>query len=266
MNNYVNKVAVITGAANGIGKALAIKCLANQMKVVLVDVDKKKLFECEKELSAPDNELIALSLDISIESQVQELANITIQRFGSIHFLFNNAGIPGAVGPVWESSTKDIEDVLQVNLMGTIYGIKCFVPLMLKQNDECYIINSSAGAGLLTGKGMFAYKASKHAITAVSEVLYADLKSINSNINVSLLIPHWVNTDIARNLKTTDKRIIEDSMQHLKNHGMSPTSVAEKVFDAINEKRFYIFTHLDEHLPKIRHRMENILSLSNPVT
>lgn len=164
-----------------------------------------------------------------------------------------------------DDRTKDIENVLQVNLMGTIYGIKCFVPLMLKQKDECYIINSSAGAGLLTGKGMPAYKASKHAITAISEVLYADLKSINANINVSLLIPHWVNTDIAKNIKTKDKKIIKDALERLKNYGMSPTLVAEKVFAGIKEKRFYIFTHLDEHLPKIRQRMENILSLKDPV-
>lgn len=137
---------------------------------------------------------------------------------------------------------------------------------MLKQNNDCYIINSSAGAGSLASKGMFAYKASKHAITVISQVLYADLKSTNANVKVSLLIPHWVNTDIARHIQTDDKRIIDECIVKLRNDGMSPALVAEMVFDGIKENRFYIFTHEDEHLPKIRHRMESILSLSDPVT
>lgn len=117
MNNFENKVSVITGAAGGIGKALARKCLSKGMKVVLVDTDKNKLMACEKELSSFGSDLIALSLDISIESQVQTLANLTIEKFGSVHLLFNNAGIPGALGPVWQTPTKAIEDVLQVNLI-----------------------------------------------------------------------------------------------------------------------------------------------------
>ncbi len=257
-------MAVITGAASGIGKALAMKCLKLGIKVVLADNNQNKLKQCKDELKNFNNKILICQTDVSKEIEIIQLANLTIEKFGSVHFLFNNAGIPGALGPIWTQSTTDIEEVIQVNLMGTIYGIKTFIPIMLKQNDNCYVINTSAGAGLLTGAGLSAYKASKHAIVAVSEVLYADLKAIHASIHVSVLIPHWVNTDIAKNIKTDDKKIINDSIERLINFGMPAETVAEKVFDAIKNRQFYIFTHANEHLPKIKKRMETILSIGNP--
>lgn len=264
MNRFANKVAVITGAASGIGKALAIRCLEQNMKVVLADIDKNKLDECGKDIKKINKSFISVVTDVAKESDIIKLADQAINKFGTVNFLFNIAGIAGDVAPIWTQSTHDIEQVLEVNLMGTIYGIKNFVPIMLNQKDECFIINTSAGAGLLTGPGLSAYKASKHAIMAISEVLFADLKQLNANINVSVLIPHWVNTGMPKSIKTTDIEVINDHLENLKKFGMSPTLVAEKVFEGIKEKRFYIFTHFEEHMPKIRKRIEAILALCDP--
>ena len=145
--------------------------------------------------------------------------------------------------------------------MGTIHGIQTFVPIMLKQKEICHIINTSAGAGFLTGQDLSAYKASKHAITAISEVLLADLKQINANINVSVLIPHWVNTDMPKKLKTDNHKIIADYLEQLKTHGMPTSLVADIVFEGIRKNQFYLFTHPNEHLPKIQKRMENIIKM-----
>lgn len=263
MTQYKNKIAVITGAASGIGKALAVKCLEHKMKVVLVDLDENKLQHNISELNSNDN-ILLFAGNVAKETDMIELAKQTINKFGAVNFLFNNAGIAGSLSPIWMQAIEDIEQVLQVNLMGTIHGIKTFVPLMLEQNDDCFIINTCAGAGLLTGAGLSAYKASKHAIMAISEVLFADLKQLNSKINVSVLIPHWVNTNMPKSIKTDDLELINTHIEHLKAFGMTPESVAEKVFTGIREKQFYIFTHFDEHAPKIKKRMESILNLQDP--
>ncbi len=263
MNQFSKKVAVITGAASGIGKALAIKCLEYDMKVALMDVDKTKLQNSISDTYNLDN-ILLFAGNVANESDIIELAEQTINKFGSINFLFNNAGIAGSLAPIWAQTMEDIEQVMQVNLMGTIHGIRTFVPIMLHQNDECFVINTSAGAGLLTGAGLSAYKASKHAITAISEVLFADLKQINSNITVSVLIPHWVDTDMPKSIKTQDQTIINSHLEHLKIFGMSPESVAQAVFAGIKEKKFYIFTNFEEHAPKIKRRMERILTLQDP--
>lgn len=182
MKSLKDKVAVITGAASGIGKALAIKCLELEMKVVLVDIEEPKLNETLIELKAINKAVVAFVTNVANEIEMLELAINVINLHETINFVFNNAGIVGSLLPIWEQSTDDIKDVLQVNLLGTIYGIKAFLPIMLNQGDECFIINTSAGAGLLTGPGLSAYKASKHAVIAISEVLFADLKQINANV------------------------------------------------------------------------------------
>jgi len=266
MNNFKDNVAVITGAASGIGKAIAQKCLEQEMMLVLADINEEKLEEAASYLRKnKSSQIIAVTTNVADENDIHRLTEKTISKFGKINFLFNNAGIAGALGPIWQQSSSSIENVIRTNLLGTIYGIKAIVPIMLKQNDQCYIVNTSAGAGLLTGKGLSAYKASKHAITAISEVLYADLKQINSNIHVSLLIPHWVNTQMPNSLDESDPNIINAHLEHLQKFGMCASDVAEMVFSGINKKQFYIFTNPDEHHPLIKQRMEAILATDYPV-
>lgn len=264
MNQFSNKVAVITGAASGIGKALARKCLEHQIKVVLADVNEDKLLECKNDLLKINNNILSVVTNVAEEKDVINLAHEALDKFGSVNFLFNNAGIAGSLAPIWAQPAQDIRLVIDVNLMGVIYGLQSFIPIMLNQKDECFIINTSAGAGLLTGQGLSAYKASKHGIIAISEVLFNDLKQINANINVSVLIPHWVDTEMPKSIHTTDQELINSHLSHLKNFGMSPNLVADKVFEGIKNKSFYIFTNFDEHRPKIEKRMQAILALSDP--
>ncbi|MCE3268290.1 MAG: 3-oxoacyl-ACP reductase [Burkholderiales bacterium] len=265
MNNFKDNVAVITGAASGIGKAIAEKCLEHEMTIVLADINKEKLEEVANYLKKDTrSQILSVTTNVADENDIYQLTEKTISEFGKINFLFNNAGIAGALGPIWEQSSSSIKNVMCTNILGTIYGIKAIVPIMLKQNDQCYIVNTSAGAGLLTGKGLSAYKASKHAITAISEVLYADLKQINSNIHVSLLIPHWVNTQMPHSIDESDLDTINVHLEHLQKFGMCASDVAEIVFSGINKKQFYIFTNPDEHLPKIKKRMEAILATDYP--
>jgi NAD(P)-dependent dehydrogenase (short-subunit alcohol dehydrogenase family) len=259
--NFTDNVAVITGAASGIGKAIAEKCIKEGMRVVLADIDLSKLQQCEFTLKKRKNAgIVSIVTDVSKECEVRKLAKETIAEFGKVNLIFNNAGIVGPLGPLWEQRTDSIENVLRVNLFGVIHGIKAFVPVMLAQNDQCYIINTSAGAGLLTGRGLSAYKASKHAITAISEVLDADLKQLSAKIQVSLLIPHFVNTDIPNSIQDADAGVINSHMAHLKNFGMSTSEAADIIFAGIKDKKFYIFTHPEEHLPKLKQRLDDILS------
>lgn len=265
MIDFKDNVAVITGAGSGIGKAIAEKCLQEGMMVALADNNKAKLTQCESVFKKNYNHrILSIATDVRHEDEVAHLAQKVLAEFGKINFLFNNAGIAGALGPLWEQSTAVIEKVLQVNLFGTIYGTKLFVPIMLKQNDQCFIINTCAGAGLLTGAGLSGYKISKHAVTTLTEVLYADLKKINSNIQVSLLIPHWVNTEMPSSIEEAAPQVINNHMMHLQKFGMSTKDVSEKVFSGIKEKQFYIFTHPEEHLPMIKQRMERILLMGQP--
>ncbi len=260
MTDFTDNVALITGAASGIGKAIAGKCLELNMSVVLADIHDKNLDHCAKELKKIKNgRILSVLTDVSKEEDMINLAQKTLSEFGKINFLFNNAGIAGPLGPLWTQATTHIEKVLGVNLFGTIHGIKTFVPIMLKQNDQCYIINTCAGAGFLTGKGLSAYKASKHAIAAISETLAADLAQMNAKIQVSLLIPHWVDTQIPNSIEEADASCIQNQLEHLKKFGIPPNMAAEKLFDGIMAKQFYIFTHPEEHLPKIKQRMEKIL-------
>lgn len=266
MNDFKDNVAIITGAASGIGKAIAEKCVEYRMNVVLVDINIEKLKEIRSYFSInKSSKIISIAANVANENEIYQITEKTISEFGKINFLFNNAGIAGALGPIWQQSSSSIENVLRVNLLGTIYGIRAIVPIMLKQNDQCYIVNTSAGAGLLTGPGLSAYKASKHAITAISEVLYADLKQINSNIHVSLLIPHLVNTQMSNSIDETDQNIKKMHVENLKKVGMCARDVAKIVFLGISKKQFYIFTKPHEHLPKIKLRMEAILANDYPV-
>jgi NADP-dependent 3-hydroxy acid dehydrogenase YdfG len=260
MEQYKNKVAVVTGAASGIGKAIATKCLQLGMKVVLVDVDAQKLAQTSSLLKSISDSLLTYVINVADEEAMNKLAKSIFAIHNRVDYLFNNAGIAGALTPIWEQSTNDIQDVMQVNIMGTIHGIKAFVPMMLQQENECYVINTAAGAGLLTGAGLGAYKASKHAIIAISEVLLADLQQISATIQVSVLISHLVATNMPSSIKTNDPTLVQQHLKQLSEFGMDPSFVAEKLFEGISAKKFYIFTQPQVHLPKIKKRLESILA------
>lgn len=276
MMEFKNKVALITGAASGIGAAIAERCAYEGMKVVLADIDKEALINTEKVLKSTGAETLAVVCDVSKESDIKVLSEKAINTFGKINLLFNNAGV--ATGTVlWRNTTADWKWVLGVNLWGLINCTKIFVPIMLNQNDECYIVNTASLAGFTSAPGNGVYSVTKHAIVNFSETLYYELKLAKAKIDVSVICPGFVNTQLAdaeRNrpveLKNTD-RSIKTNMQQMAEEmfhkeikkGMAPELIVEKVFDAIQQKKFYIITH-KESKTLIKQRMEDILNENNP--
>lgn len=258
MKNFKDKVAVITGGASGIGFGLAKLCVKKGIKIVIADIEETALIKAKKELESLGGEILSVITDVSKFDDVKNLADITIKTFGEVHLLFNNAGV-GSNPLITRTTLKDYKWVLGVNLWGVIHGIDVFLPIMQKQDNICHIVNTTSGYGILPGNA--AYGVSKFGVTALSEMLGQELNYFQSKVNVSLLVPGVVNTgiiDSQRNrppemqnpeipidpeiMKIWTKRG-EEIRESFKN-GMSPDTVAELVFNAIEEKNFYIFCDL----------------------
>ena len=278
MKEFQGRVAVVTGAASGIGRALADRCCGEGMQVVLADSNEPALRRAERELRDQGATIHAAPTDVSQLRDVEALASTTLSAFGAVHLLCNNAGV-NAGGATWESSQADWEWVLGVNLWGVIHGIRVFLPILLEQKSPAHIVNTASVVGLLTGPFAPAYKATKHAIVALSEVLHCDLAERGAQVKVSVLCPAFVNTAIfegARNARgglegapveaskmLPADQVHQQRLQQMAAVSMAPAAVAAEVFTAIRDEQFYILTHplFDSW---IRARMENILHRRNP--
>jgi NAD(P)-dependent dehydrogenase (short-subunit alcohol dehydrogenase family) len=283
MKEFKGKVAVITGAASGIGYALAERCAKEGMKVVLADIEEGALEKAEKIIKAIGTATLAVKTDVSKADDVEALAKKTIDKFGKVHLLFNNAGVALYNKAEREITLDDWEWTLGVNLWGVIYGVHFFVPIMLKQNTECYIVNTSSGAGLLSTPAGGPYSVSKHGVVALSETLYREFEHVNYKIGVSVLCPGFIKTNIfeaARNrpaellnkfgqkvdMKKSNIHPLIRTQKKLIENGMQPKQVADIVFDAIREKKFYILPNIEQYKPMVQARMEDILQERNPTT
>ena len=174
MKEFRDKVAVVTGAASGIGRGLADRCVQEGMKVVLADIEEPALAQAESELKADGADVLAVLTDVSKASEVEALAQRTLEAYGAVHLLCNNAGV-AAGSTAWESTINDWKWVLGVNLWGVIHGLQAFVPTMLEQDTESHIVNTASLAGLKSFFASAAYHVTKHAVVALSENLYYDL-------------------------------------------------------------------------------------------
>ncbi len=188
----MKQVAVITGAASDIGRGLAERFAAEDMAVVLADIEAKPLFTLETDLRAKGATVLAVQTDVSNADSVENLAVQTYNTFGAVHILCNNAGVVCS-RPIWEHTLADWEWVLGVNLWGVIHGIRTFVPRLLAQETECHIVNTASILGLIRGPGEGIYKVSKHGVIALSETLADDLAHKNSK-NSGACVVSWVGT------------------------------------------------------------------------
>ena len=271
------KVAVVTGAASGIGRALAERCAHEGMKVVLADVQADALTEAVEELRGSGSDVQAIPTDVSHVDQVEALARTTVETYGGVHLLFNNAGV-GAGTSVGGSTLADWQWVLGVNLWGVIHGVHSFVPLMLQQGSEGHIVNTASMVGLTAGPGLSPYRVSKYGVVALSETLYYELMLQRAKIGVSVLCPGWVHTRITEAERNRPAELqneasdvplpaeaqpIAQTVRHLVETGTPPVEIAEIVFQAIQENRFYILPH-PQWKPAIQARTENILEERNP--
>jgi NAD(P)-dependent dehydrogenase (short-subunit alcohol dehydrogenase family) len=274
MRYFQSKVAVITGAASGIGRGLAEKCVREGMRVVLADIEKAPLQQVAEALSAQGARVLPVQVDVSQASEVEGLAEQAFSTFGGVHLLFNNAGV-GAGTTVWNSSLTDWEWVLGVNLWGVIHGVHYFVPRMLAQNEECHIVNTASSEGVTLHSGLGVYRVSKFGVVALTETLAVELAERAAKIKVSMLCPEWVNTRIVdsdRNrpaaLRNEEPLSPESAaavafLRQAAAQGMPPSEVAEAVFDAIQQEKFYIFTHPTTKFGA-QVRADDILNERNP--
>jgi len=277
MKEFRGRVAVVTGAASGIGRALADRCVHEGMRVVLADVDQAALRQTEQSLNGSGAKVLAVRTDVSKAEDVESLAQRTVDVFRGVHLLFNNAGVDART-TLWEASLADWHWVIGVNLWGVIHGVRTFVPIMLRQGDDCHVVNTSSIAGLISGPGIGVYKVTKHGVVSLSETLACELAAIDAKIKVSVLCPAGVNTKIMNAERNRPQELqnttayetahpatiqIRETLRQLVEAGLSPSEVASKVFDAIRHEKFYILTHADWK-SLVQKRMEDILQERNP--
>jgi NAD(P)-dependent dehydrogenase (short-subunit alcohol dehydrogenase family) len=272
MKEFAGKVAVITGAGSGFGREFARLGAGLGMKLVLADIQADALAATADELRARGVELIAERVDVSRAEDVERLALRTKEAFGKAHLLFNNAGV-AAGGLVWENTTRDWEWVLGVNLWGVIHGVRCFVPMMLEQGDECHVVNTASVAGLLSTQLMGVYNVSKHGVVTLTETLYNDLRLKGANIGVTLLCPAYVPTNINQSQRnrpegegelTESMKAAQAAMDKAVTSGrVSAEDVARMTFEAIRENRFYVVTH-PKILSSVELRLQDVIEQRNP--
>lgn len=283
MKEFKDKVAVITGAASGIGYALAERCAQEGMKVVLADIDEKYLRRAQRKMEKIGATFITIVTDVSKASDIEALAKKTLETYGEVHMLFNNAAVFNSKY-AWNFTLKDWEWQLGVNLWGVILGIRIFVPIMLKQDIECHIINTASMEGLISGSGPGGaiYGVSRHGIISLTETLRSDLDlKGGSKLKVSVLCPGHVQTRIlsGANHRTEEfqndpDKIVEDTRvktylaKFRDDFGetsiMEPEEVADITFQGIKEEKLYIITHKDSLMKRmLKERFDEILKAFN---
>jgi len=269
MRELAGKVAVITGAASGIGRALAGRCAAEGMRLALADIEAPALELAAAELRAGGTEVLAVRTDVSRWEDVAALARSVVDAYGAAHLVCNNAGV-AAGGTVWETRLEDWRWVLGVNLWGVIHGVRAFTPILLARK-EGHIVNTASIQGLITHHPFSSnYQVSKHAVLGLSEQLHHELAG--TGVGVSVLCPGWVRTQIAdasRNrpdyapisapgaFSPAQEETLEQCAEALR-RGDDPERMAAAVLAAVREERFYVLPH-PQWLPYVRARMEGIL-------
>ena len=247
MQEFRGRVAVITGAASGIGFALAERAANEGMTVVLCDVEQGALDAATASLKDRGFTVHGHQLDVRDEAAVEATAKHVYDRLGGVHLLCNNAGVYIRGKATWEHSLADWKWLLDVNLWGVINGLRAFVPRMLESGDEGHVVNTASMAGLITGGiGTSVYDASKHAVLSLSESLYRDLAVRTTKVSASVLCPGAVTTNIFNSERNWPDEMggpadnSEGATTAIPGDSFPPSKMADDVFDAVREKRFYV--------------------------
>lgn len=259
MRDLRGKVAVVTGGASGIGRAMAERFAAEGMKVVLADVDEVGLRSAEAALAEGGAEVLPVAADAASEESVTALAQRVLERYGAAHVVCNNAGV-GGVGDPWRGPISVWDWVVGVNLYGVVHGIRAFLPVMEEQG-EGHFVNTASMAGLLAMPGLAPYNATKTAVVAISEGLFMELVAKGSPVRVSVLCPGFVRTSLMDDERvsaarwssrlgdqpaaTTDPvgQVMDSMLRAGVESGIDPADVAQQVLDAVREERFWVLTH-----------------------
>ncbi len=283
MLDHSGKVAVITGAASGLGLGIARSCAARGMKLALADIKGSELDRIAGEMQKKGLDVLALTTDVAEVDDMEWLAHRVYQRFGEVHYLFNNAGVLGKTSML-DAMLNDWEWIIGVNMWGIIHGVRAFVPRMLDGGKEGRVINIAGGAGFLSGPGLGIYRMTKHAVVALSESLQHELATIGSKIKVSVVSPAFIKTNIMEAEKSRPFRLLNIARPSVDNpaeeailgffnrqvnNGPEPEAIAEAIWAGIDSHKFYIFApSLSEDLitrKAIQHRLDAIIGEENPV-
>jgi NADP-dependent 3-hydroxy acid dehydrogenase YdfG len=255
------RVAVITGAASGIGLALARIAADKGMKVALADINPKTLEEALAIVKGAGGEGIIVRTDVTQRADLEELRRQTVQQLGTPWLVANNAGIT-KLALTWKHTEADWKRMFDINVGGVINGLLAFLPGLMQQDDGS-IVNTASVAGLLTVPGSAAYVASKHAVVGLSETLYWDLEAAGSNVGISVLCPGLVKTNIFKSLEGGGSSS-HTSPEMTSAHALEPMDVATQVFNANAKRQFWILTHAAQMAPFLKMRLEQALSQANP--
>lgn len=276
MKDLAGRVAVVTGAASGMGRAFAQRFAEERMKVVLADVERPALQKAVEELRSAGHDVTGVPADVSSRESVEQLAQAALDAYGKVHLAVNNAGVEGYLdGPIWEASEKDWRWTFGVNFWGAVHGCETFLPIMLGQAEEGHLVNTASMTAVVRGSNMYAV--TKHAVLAYTETIYAQLHEARANVGVSALIPGIIATRIFQGSRNRPPELQNDTepsgaaagkelrqrMHERLAAGMPPVQVASILVKAIRDGRFYVLTdhQWDE---RIRVRNQNILRGRNP--
>ncbi len=277
MNHFEGKTAVVTGAASGIGRALAERFAQARMQVVLADIEQDALDRTVAELEQHQHRVLGIVANTMIRESVEALAKRAIDEFGKIHIVCNNAGVASTASgmkPIWEISERDWQWVMGVNFWGVLYGLQAFVPHMLEHGEEGHIVNTASLAGLMPGGGT--YGVSKHGVLALTETLHRDLQARGAKIGASVLCPGFVNTNIFDAERNRPKDLSSSTGPQapaemvamgraMLAQGKPPSEVADIVFKSIQEDRCYVLPH-PAWDAIVRSRVDAVLARGAPMT
>lgn len=277
MKVFKNKVALITGAGHGFGRALSLEAAQRGMKLAIADIDKKALCKTENDIKKTGAKVISIPTDVTEEKDIDAMVKKTMAEYGEINLLINSAGV-AIPGPIWELPTRDWEWILHADLMSQVWALKRVIPIMRKQKGHGDILNVASMAGLITSPLMPAYYATKFAVVGMTEAVEYDLQAEEANVGLHVFCPAFVQTDLYhteehRPEKYTDKsdpyysgEIFKEGQKQAKKDittGIPLDNVPKIIFKALEDDKFYILTHPGMN-PAIVARAKNIPSGKGP--